>query len=390
MTRLRLVVLMSTFLVLATFGLVAILVARGYRLEKNMDSIGLAPSGILVVNSDPNGAQVYINGNLETATNNTINLKPETYEVQIKKEGYLSWSKTLVIKKEEVTQVDAFLLPVAPSLTALTFSGAISPQVSEDLTKIAYAVPLNSDNAEKAGLWVFETVNLPLGFNRDPRQITDGDLGEAQWEWSPSGREILLTTKAGVFLLDTSKFTSQNQRVNVASRLNEIGEQWADEQDKRLEARLNKLPEELRGFFKAKTAEVRFAPDESKVLYEASSSGTIPSDVIRPLPGASTQAEEREIVPGKSYVFDLKEDKNFLVANAGNSIEWLPNSLNLIIPQENKIEVVEYDGTNKQTVYSGNYLFPNAYPSSSSGRVLILTNFGSEATVPNLYWLSLK
>lgn len=381
---------MSTVLVLATFGLVAILVARGYRLEKNMDSIGLAPSGILVVNSDPNGAQVYINGNLETATNNTINLKPETYEVQIKKEGYLSWSKTLVIKKEEVTQVDAFLLPVAPSLTALTFSGAISPQVSEDLTKIAYAVPLNSDNAEKAGLWVFETVNLPLGFNRDPRQITDGDLSDAQWEWSPSGREILLTTKAGVFLLDTSKFTSQNQRVNVASRLNEIGEQWADEQDKRLEARLNKLPEELRGFFKVKTTDVRFAPDESKVLYEASSSGTIPSDIIRPLPGASTQTEEREIVPGKSYVFDLKEDKNFLVANAGNSIEWLPNSLNLIIPQENKIEVVEYDGTNRQTVYSGNYLFPNAYPSSSSGRVLILTNFGSETTVPNLYWLSLK
>jgi hypothetical protein len=384
MVKTRIVVFMFSLLVLVVFGTLAILYARGYRfgLTEN-NQVTLSSRGLLVANSDPNGAQVFINGELETATNNTISLAPETYDVEIKKEGFLSWEKRLMIEKEAVTQIDAFLIASAPSLTALTFSGVFNPVPSPDFSKIAYGVP-------KTGLWVLETVNLPLGFNRDPRQITDGDLAEATWEWSPDGREILLTTKTGVFLLSAGELTLQNQRVNVAGRIETIREEWKEKNKKRLESQLSQLEDEIESVFERKAVEIQFSPDENRILYTASGSATIPKEVVKQLPGSSTQKQERDIKDGKTYVYDIKEDRNFAVGEVGETLYWVPNSLNLVLPKENKIIVMDYDGTNQQTVFAGAYEHPHAYPSTNAGRILILTNLGGEDTYSNLYWLSLK
>src|SRR3989344_4847286 len=245
MPKLRIAVLLSTLIVVGIIGTAAILYARGYRLASNEDKVTLGPTGLLVANSDPKAAQVYINGVLKTATDNTLSLPPDTYDVEIKKEGFHTWKKRLLLEKETVTQIDAFLLPQAPSLSAITFSGAVKPQVSEDLSKVAYVVPSSSDNLDKVGLWVMETTNLPLGFNRDPRRITDGDLKDTNYEFSPDGREVLLTTKTGVFLLDISEFTPQQSRINIASSVNTTRKEWDLERTKRLEARISPLEDEI-------------------------------------------------------------------------------------------------------------------------------------------------
>lgn len=384
------VIFLLTVVVLVIFGTVAILYARGYRFglsERN--KITITPRGLLVANSDPNGAQVYINGELTTATNNTVSLSPGTYDVGIKKEGYLSWEKRVVIEKETVTQVDAFLIPAAPSLTALTFSGVFNPKFSPDYSKIAYGVPVNNENGEKAGLWVLEMVNLPLGFNRDPRQITDGDLSQATWEWSPDGREILLLTKNGTFLLNAGEYTAQNQRVNVASKIEIIRQEWSEKREKVLGSQLSKLEDEIESVLTRKAKEIQFSPDENRILFTASGSATIAEGVVKQLPGSSTQKQEREIKDGKSYVYDIKEDRNFAVGEVGETLYWLPNSLNLLLPKENNIIVTDYDGTNRQTVFSGSYQYPYAYPSTGVNRILILTNVGGQE-ITNLYWLGLK
>jgi hypothetical protein len=390
MVKLRLLTILLTLIILIGAGTISILYARGYRFGLKQNQITLSPRGLLVANSDPNGAQVFVSGELETATNNTISLSPGTYDVQIKKEGYLGWQKRIVIEKEVVTQIDAFLIPTAPSLSALTYSGVFNLKLSPDFSKIAYGIPPNSDNGERAGLWVLETVNLPLGFNRDPRQITDGDLTNANWEWSPDGREILLTTKSASFLLNAGEFTSQNQRVNVASQVSEIKSEWQKKIDKKLESQVSKLPDELKSILERKATDIKFSPDENRILYTASGSATIPDNLEKELPGASTQKQERDIKDTKSYVYDIKEDRNFAVGDPGESLSWLPNSLNLLLPKEDKIIVLDYDGTNRQTVFSGNYVYPHAYPSTSSNRILILTNLGGEDKFSNLYWLSLK
>lgn len=377
---------------MAVFGTTAIFFAKGYRLNIGTEdnTIDVSPSGLLVANSEPNGAQVFANGKLKTATNNTISLSPGEYDIEVKKEGFIPWKKHLIIKQEEVTQIDAFLIQAAPSLTPLTFSGIVNPQVNDDFTKIAYAVPPEGDNGEKAGLWILETVNLPLGFNRDPRRITDGDLSEAQWQWSPDGREIMLTTGTGTYLLDTGTFSATAERENITLLKQSILMEWQDKRDKELASKLDKLEKPVSDVLSNFATNISFSPDENRILYTASGSATIPENVIEQLPGSSTQQQERDIKDGKNYVYDIKEDRNFAVTDDSEMAFWLSNSLNILSPLQDKLVVMDYDGTNRQTVLSGNYQFPHAYPSSNADRILILTNLGASDSLPNLYWLSLK
>jgi hypothetical protein len=376
--------------VVGIVGTIAILYARGYRLQSSEENITLGPTGLLVVNSDPVAAQVYIDGELRTATDNSLSLSPGEYELTVKKEGYLAWDKTITIEREAVTQVDAFLVSNAPSLTALTFSGAINPIVSEDFSKIAYVVPSAEDNIERAGLWIMETVNLPLGFNRDPRRITDGSLTNAVYEFSPDAREVLLTNETGVYLLDISDFTPQAARINVANQVEIIREEWQQIRKTRMAAKIAPLPDEIEEIFAERVSELKFSPDENRILYTATDSAAIPDGLVRQLPGSSTQTQEREIVPGTKYVYDIREDRNFAVATDEELVYWLSNSLNLLIPEVNKVTVLDYDGTNRKTVFNGNYVYPTSYPSTNVSRLLLLTNFGATDSLTNLYWLSLK
>jgi hypothetical protein len=391
MPKIRVLIFILSILIIGSVGAFAVAYAKGYRLGVKKNSITISPSGILVVNSDPTGAQVLINGDLKTATNNTITLAPDTYDITIQREGYVSWNKKLVINQEAVTQIDAFLIQSAPSLTALTFSGIMAPVPSPDHTKIAYGVPSTKDNNGKAGLWVLEMANLPLGFNRDPRQITDLNLTDATWQWSPDATEVLLTTKSGVYLLATNTFTPQADLENVLTTTPKIKTDWQVKEQKRLDSQLARLPDELKEDFKSFADKISLSPDETRVLYQASKAAELKDGVIRPLPGASTQTQERKLTVGKWYVFDIKEDRNFAVGEKNiQNIYWLANSLNLMIAEENKISILDYDGNNKQTIYTGSYIYPHAYPSTNSNRLIILTNLGSTDSPPNLYWLSLK
>jgi len=249
-----------------------------------------------------------------------------------------------------------------------------------------------------------ELVNLPLGFAREPKRITDGDLTTSSWKWSPDNREILLTTKQGVYLLNSGIFTSQAQRVNVIAREKEILASWNKELLKRHEAQISKLPEEMKDVLTRKSGSYVFSPDEEMLVYIASSSANIPQNLINPLPGESTQKEERNIKVGHTYVYDIIEDRNFLVdensenlviesgypSSSERRISWFPTSRHLILAEKDKITIMDYDGTNRQIVYAGSYSAPNAYPALSHDRLLILTNLGSTSSLPNLYSLSIK
>lgn len=389
MTRLRVIIFLSTILVVGIIGYIVSLYARGYRL--NQQTGEFSPNGLLVANSDPNGASVYINGELKTATTATIPLLPATYDVEIKKDGFLPWYKRITIRKEEVTTVNVTLFASAPSLSAITFSGVVNPIISPDQTKVLYAVPANGSSiSDKVGLWILETVNLPLGFSREPRLITDGDMSKASWEWSPDSREILLTTPVGTFLLPANETTPQAKRVNISSQKQKILAEWEELKTKQLQAQLAPLPDELEDIFIRKATQIHFSPDEKKILYTASGSATLKEGLLPPLPGSSTQKQTREIVNGKKYIFDIKEDRNFEIAESTQPAYWFNTSNHIVLPQTDSVSLIDYDGTNKQTVYTGSYVFPFVYPSTSPAKLMILTNFGAVTGHPNLYSLSLR
>ena len=379
---------MLTIIVVGTLGTFTVFYARGYRF--NWQHLRFSPNGLLVAKSEPAGAQILINGDLKTATDATISLSPGTYDVLVRKDGYIPWEKRLQIDKEVVTVATINLFRIAPSLTAVTFDGAISPVASEDYSKITFVVPSKAPGDAKAGLWIVDTADLPLGFSRDPRRITDGDLNSASWEFSPDGRQILLTTASGVYLLDAGAFTPQNQRVNISSRKEATLATWGQESQTKLLAQIRNLPEQVSDVLTRKASNVLFSPDETKILYTASGSATLGENLVKPLPGSSTQKQERTVTDGKTYVYDTKEDRNFLVADTEATLRWFPTSRHLVYPEEGKITIMEYDGTNRQSVYTGSYSKPYAFPYVNTSKLLILTNLGSGGSTTNLYSLSLK
>lgn len=380
MTKLRVLIFLLTILVVGVAGTFASFYARGYRF--NFKTLKFAPNGILVVKSEPDGASVYINGDLKTATNANIPLPPGIYDVEVKKEGFYNWYKRLTIEKEIVTQVTASLFKTVPALSPVTFSGASSPAASDDGGKIGFIDP--------EGLWAIDIVNLPLGFRRDPRRMADGNLQNSTFKFSPSGSEILLTTSQGIFLLQSNTFTPQAQRVNVTSKKASILTEWENEKKITDSAITRNLPEELSEIFLNKTSSLTASPDEQMILYTASNAASLQENLVPPLPGASTQKQERTIEEGKTYVYDIKEDRNFLITEGGTKPLWLPTGRQLMLAEEGKVIIMDYDGTNRQEVYKGAYVFPFAYPFSNSSKILILTNLGSDSGTPNLYSLTIK
>ena len=406
MTKIRVLILLTTIAIVGGLSYLFSLYARGYRLDSK--NLKITPSGLLIVKSNPEGAQVLVNQEPKGFTNLNLTLSPETYDITVKKEGYTTWNKRLTIKKEEVTEVDAHLFKIAPSLSAITFNSCLNPTSSLDSTKVAFIVPATTQNIkeEKEGLWVLDNINLPLGFSRDPRRITDGDLKDSNWIWSPNGREILLVTPKGKFLLDTSTFTPQDKRTNIAAKADTIIEEWQKEEQRILDSKIKALPDKISEIMANYAEDVSFSPDETKILYKAKVDTTIPNEIIKPVPGASTQKQERDIKKDKIYVYDIKEDRNFLITDDSANLQigqyapkdnkvdqkilWFPTSRHLIWAKEGKIIIMDYDGTNLQEVYSGSYFAPYAFPTLTNDRILILTNLGADSQEANLYSLSLK
>jgi hypothetical protein len=409
MAKTRILIFLLTVIVIVLGAYSATMYAKGLRLDKK--TLKFRPSGLLVVKSEPDGAQIFINGELKGATNSNFSLPPDTYDLSIRKDGYLTWNKRITVEKEVVTEANANLFKQVPSLSAVTFSGCATPLASPDFTKIAYIVPATGENtnADKEGLWIIETVNLPLGFSRDPRRITDGNLKDATWSFSPDGRQILLSTQGGKFLLDTGSYTPQAQRVNILGKVADIEKQWQKESDDRFKSQTRGLPDPLVSILKDKSDRVLFSPDERKIMYSVTKDAALAEGLIKPIPGASTQPEQRQLKAGNVYVYDIKEDRNFLIASVNKDelancklnttaiqvscssvVSWFPTSAHVVLAQPDKITIMDYDGTNKQDVYSGSYMAPFAFPVLSNDRLLILTNLGANSSTANLYSVSLK
>jgi len=76
-----------------------------------------ASSGITITSS-PSGAQVYVSGSYkgDTPLDLTGMYAPGSYQLEIRKDGYVSWTGSLVVKTGETTSVTATLIPYSGSI----------------------------------------------------------------------------------------------------------------------------------------------------------------------------------------------------------------------------------------------------------------------------------
>ena len=130
----RLLFTILTALVLIIVAGVAIFFVKGYSFSAKDGMV--VGTGILSVTSMPDGASVYIDGHLTTATNTTLSsLQPKKYKLKIVKEAFIPWEKEVEVKEGLVTEVKITLFPAIPTIYPLTVNGAINPSLSPDGNK---------------------------------------------------------------------------------------------------------------------------------------------------------------------------------------------------------------------------------------------------------------
>ncbi len=310
----RLLIFLSTLAFILGGTYLMIRYAQGYRPTMTGTIKG---TGLLSAGSFPSAAEVYVNGRLTTATDNTLNLDPGDYQIEIKKDGYHTWSKTLKITEELVTETNAQLFPTSPSLEPLTYTGALSPVPAPDGTQLVFTVA-SASAAAKNGLYVQELSSSPISLNKTARQIsrTDGsyDYTTSSYTWSPNGSEILVAFKNGAhILLDATRFNDLADLKDVTVRLPQILSEWELELAREEQTRLLELPEFMTQVATQSATNLYFSPDGKRLMYQATAELEIPIELIPALPSSSTQQETRNLTPGSWYVYDLKEDKNFVI-----------------------------------------------------------------------------
>jgi hypothetical protein len=428
----------------------AVQFGKGYRPTTH----GLSGTGLLAANSFPPGAQVYLNGRLATATDDTLSLSPGDYTVTIKKDGYLSWEKNLTLQKELVSQTNATLFRAVASLTPLTLNGATNITPSPDGQKIAYVVATASATA-KNGLYLLDISNNTLSLQRDPRQITklpaNFNLTTATLLWSPNSQEILVHTQSAStesnYLLNINGMSDFDSLPDVTPRLSIILSEWEEEIALRETKQFTLLPPDMQLIATQSASNVYFSPNEERLLYTATAAAVIPPNLLPKPVSPNTQPEDRNLQPNHLYVYDLTEDKNYHLgefvtssitknlllqsnylpttatlsaipvpitdynrlqvaddfnATAQNfrvhyssinvdGFQWYPNSTHLLITYPDRVDVVEADATNWVTLYSGPFDNQFAYPWPDGSKLIILTNLNpATSNSPNLYTVDIR
>lgn len=337
--------------------------AKGYRINLK-EGINFNATGILSVTSKPKTASVYINGHLVSATDDTINLPPGEYDIKIVKDGFTPWQKHIILKKETVVQTDAHLFRIIPDIRAITLTGAINPSLSPDGSRIIYAVA-SASASKNNGLYQYDLTSNILPLNKNQSKQISNNLYNIDWSkfkftFSPDGKELLAssvnTNLSYLINLDDAITLSKLKDVTLSKTI--IMDSWKNTENNQIIENLKKLPIVFKNFISTSSAKLSsFSLSDDKFLYLAQSDFLLDQNIVSPPPGQSTQAQNRQIKKGFYYVYDLKDDTNFLIGTGSEigSPFWLSGSNSIVFNQNNTIKAIDYDGTNIHTFYSDKF-----------------------------------
>jgi len=394
-------VLRTFFLLVFIVSLIALIaLSRGYRL--NFSNKSIESTGILVASSYPTGAKIYVNGVLKDATNANIILNPGQYNIEIKKEGYSVWKKQLNIKGEVVTKADALLFPQNPSLAPVTSLGINKAKFVNNFDK-TILISINSDE-EKDGIYLLDNKENTLSLFSSLKLIAlkkifpqNIDILNSDIKISPDGKQIILSIKEEEniiysYLLNTNE---ENKNLfNITGSEENIIDAWNKKEIKNTEKILETFKSPIQKIATDSMKIISFSPDESKFFYKATKNTELPLVIIPQLIGTNQTEETRQIIKDYYYVYDKKEDKNFLInkneENFENNVIWYPESKHLIIKEDKIVNIVEYDGSSKQTVYSGPFE-QDFLAVTNEGRLIILANLNPQNNkLPDVYTVGIK
>ena len=376
---LRILFLLTFAVVLAT----VIAYARGYRfdLKKRL----LKSTGIISATSTPKAAKIYINGELKGVTDTNLTLPPENYVIEIKKEGYTSWSKKINLKGELVINVDPVLFPVNPSLSPLTNLGIIKAISTEDGDKIVVIASGSAYlfDSGKRTLPFFPPLNKIVDLSLIPNIV---DYKNIKITFSPDQKQAIFQTEENSYLLSLEE--DNLYPLDVTMSKDALFEAWQNEKNNNNTKILETFPKDFDKIASSSFEIISFSPNETKVLYKANENVELPLMIKPPLISTNQTPEIRSVIKDKIYVYDRKEDKNFLLPNL--NLKWYFDSRHLVVEEEKKISIVDYDGINKQSIYSGPFE-SSFFNTTNDGKIVVLTNLNAQVNeLPDLYLVGIR
>lgn len=357
----------------------------GYRLKKeNLKSnIEIKKTGMISAKSIPEGASVYLDDELLTATNGTLSgIDPKIHTIRIVKKGFQVWEKQIEVFPELVTDITAILVSQSPRLEPLTNTGAYFPSMSPTLSKLAYF----SKDSEEPGVWISPLSQGGLSlFKTTPFVVLkDSPLKKYSTgksiEWSPDEKNILIQSDNNVYyLIDLQKQTAQSTLSATSIR-----KAWDTATQTKRQDFVEKLdiPENIK--ILAISQKSIWSPDDKKFLYTAQTGDTLEYRVYnmeKPIPVG-------EKVENTVFTTNIKDPQP--------KISWYSDSFHLILTEADiektntgKISLIRIDGTNKTEVYNNTLLSDIVYSAPSGDKIIIMTSFksGSQA---DLYTVSIR
>ena len=432
------------FLIIGT--LIAIQFAKGYR--PNVQERSLQGTGLLNLTSYPESARVIINDKLTTVTDDKLYLSPGKYKVSIEKDGFHTWTKSLDIKAELVTNTDARLIPIITATSPLTFYQVNNVSLNPDGTKIAYTLN-NSPQSISNGLYIHSLTNNLLGSST--LQIAENqptrDYSDSLLIWSPDSSQILAIFTEDIITkpktknekpTTTQKITSayllstKDKNTGVLSditiKLPQIISEWENQIIQINNSTLSLIPDFLKQIITTQATNVYFSPDKEKLTYSPLQDITLPENKIGTLlPNINSTPDTRNLQKNKTYIFDLKEGTNYEVPMATSSnneiqkmilttpsasesstisslkqikaqtesnyttnVNWYSNSRQVIVNTENGINIVDYDGQNFINISPNSPRNNFAIASTDGTKLIALTNLYQKPDIYNLISFDLK
>lgn len=379
--------------------------ARGYRIDIQKGKV--TSTGIIAISSTPQTAQVYVNGALSGVTDLHLTLPYGKYSIEVKKEGYTSWKRDVVLKGELVVTADATLFPLNASLTPLTTIGT-SQVVSIDKTDKALLF-VENDNPEKDGIYVFDQTKRTFSLFSPIKLLAsktlfpeDVHLKDAEVIFSPDFKQGIVQFKRAEDTISylLSLEDENTQLFEVTSSQSSLENAWNEEKALETARLLEIFPKQFAKIASDSFHIISLAPDKSKILYEAKQHITLPYVIEPRLVAANQTPEERSLLMGKLYVYDRKEDRNYHITLTESSEEmmkvgdtalvWYPDSRHLVKHEGDKISIVEFDDTSKQIIYSGPHE-GSFFDVTSDGKLLILANLNPQFNkTPDIYAVGIK
>jgi hypothetical protein len=379
--------LMETFLtgvIIVGVTTVLFLYTSGYRLNKGKEKpIDLNKTGMVSAKSIPDGASVYLDGKLTTATNDTIpGVTPGVHNLKIIKKGFVEWQKDIEVFEQLVTDMTAVLISQSPRLEPLTNTGAKFPAISHTLTKLAYF----SNDDEKPGIWIIPlSGSNALNIFRSNSTIAIQDTKYTQYslgksiQWSPDEKQLLVEGISSWYLVNLDTNTAQS----IASP-DAIRTTWTDTLTKKRTELISKqeLPENIKQL--AVSPKTMWSPDDKKFLYTVQN---------------GTQLEYRVYNMEKPLPVGEKAESLVFTTNVNTrqpKISWYSDSFHFILvegdvekDQKGVISLIRIDGTNKIEIYNNTLFSDTVYSVPGGDKVIMVTSYKSDGQT-NLYTIAIR